>query len=187
MNGRVSVWLKLFLLINLIVDGHSHTALKDKTVVNGVTIVQTGEYDKNLGIVKIDFDELAYGEKAIYPVLLSKAEVESGKDLSVKMELNEKFVAKDDAKIASLIYDIKERQEKIISEVIGKTPVLLEASRELVRTSETNLGNLVADAMLEKSGADIAVTSGGSVRSSIGIGDITVGNIINVLPFGTML
>lgn len=100
------------------------------------------------------------------------------------MELNEKFVAKDDAKIASLIYDIKERQEKIISEVIGKTPVLLEASRELVRTSETNLGNLVADAMLEKSGADIAVTSGGSVRSSIGIGDITVGNIINVLPFG---
>lgn len=66
------------------------------------------------------------------------------------MELNEKFVAKDDAKIASLIYDIKERQEKIISEVIGKTPVLLEASRELVRTSETNLGNLVADAMLEK-------------------------------------
>lgn len=170
--------------INLIVDGHSHTALKDKTVVNGVTIVQTGEYDKNLGIVKIDFDELAYGEKAIYPVLLSKAEVESGKDLSVKMELNEKFVAKDDAKIASLIYDIKERQEKIISEVIGKTPVLLEASRELVRTSETNLGNLVADAMLEKSGADIAVTSGGSVRSSIGIGDITVGNIINVLPFG---
>lgn len=170
--------------INLIVDGHSHTALKDKTVVNGVTIVQTGEYDKNLGIVKIDFDELAYGEKAIYPVLLSKAEVESGKDLSVKMELNEKFVAKDDAKIASLIYDIKERQEKIISEVIGKTPVLLEASRELVRTSETNLGNLVADAMLEKSGANIAVTSGGSVRSSIGIGDITVGNIINVLPFG---
>lgn len=170
--------------INLIVDGHSHTALKDKTVVNGVTIVQTGEYDKNLGIVKIDFDELAYGEKAIYPVLLSKAEVENGKDLSVKMELNEKFTAKDDEKISLLMHNIKEKQEKIISEVIGKTPVLLEASRELVRTSETNLGNLVADAILEKSEADIAITSGGSVRSSIGAGDITVGNIISVLPFG---
>lgn len=170
--------------INLIVDGHSHTALKDKTVVNGVTIVQTGEYDKNLGIVKIDFDELVYGEKAIYPVLLSKAEVENGKDLSVKMELNEKFTAKDDEKISLLMHNIKERQEKIISEVIGKTPVLLEASRELVRTSETNLGNLVADAILEKSEADIAITSGGSIRSSIGAGDITVGNIISVLPFG---
>lgn len=170
--------------INLIVDGHSHTALKDKTVVNGVTIVQTGEYDKNLGIVKIDFDELVYGEKAIYPVLLSKAEVENGKDLSVKMELNEKFTAKDDEKISLLMHNIKERQEKIISEVIGKTPVLLEASRELVRTNETNLGNLVADAILEKSEADIAITSGGSVRSSIGAGDITVGNIISVLPFG---
>lgn len=170
--------------INLIIDGHSHTALKDKTVVNGVTIVQTGEYDKNLGVVKIDFDELAYGEKAIYPVLLSKFEVENGNDLSVKMGLNEKFIAKDDEKITSLMYDIKERQEKIISEVIGKTPVLLEASRELVRTSETNLGNLVADAILEKSKADIAITSGGSVRSSVDAGDITVGNIISVLPFG---
>ena len=170
--------------INLIVDGHSHTTLKDKTVVNGVTIVQTGEYDKNLGIVKIDFDELAYGEKAIYPVLLSKDEVVEGKDLSIKMEINEKFVAKDDEKIASLIYKIKNEQQKIISEKIGKTSVLLEADRKLVRTNETNLGNLIADAMLERSGADIAITSGGSIRSSISVGDITIENIINVLPFG---
>lgn len=170
--------------INLIIDGHSHTALKDKTVVNGVTIVQTGEYDKNIGIVKIDFDELAYGEKAIYPVLLSKDEVNSGNDLSIKMELNESFIIKDNEKITALIFDIKEQQQKIISEKIGKTPVLLEASREVVRTGETNLGDLITDAMLEKSGADIAITSGGSIRSSIDIGNITIENIINVLPFG---
>ncbi len=170
--------------INLIIDGHSHTALKDKTVVNGVTIVQTGEYNKNVGIVKIDFDKLAYGEKAIYPLLLSKDEVNSENDLSVKMELNEEFIAKDDKKIATLIFNIKGEQQKIISEIIGKTPVLLEANREIVRTSETNLGNLITDAMLEKSEADIAITSGGSIRSSIGIGNITIENIINVLPFG---
>ncbi|HBJ78015.1 MULTISPECIES: bifunctional metallophosphatase/5'-nucleotidase [Fusobacterium] len=170
--------------INLIIDGHSHTVLKNKTVVNGVTIVQTGEYDKNIGIVKIDFDELAYGEKSIYPILLSKDEVNSGKDLSVKMELNEKFIVKEDKKIAELISNIKAQQQKIISEKIGKTPVVLEASREKVRTSETNLGNLVTDAILEKSQADIAITSGGSIRSSIGIGDITIENIISVLPFG---
>lgn len=170
--------------INLIIDGHSHTTLKDKTVVNGVTIVQTGEYNKNVGIVKIDFDELAYSEKAIYPVLLSKDEVNSENDLSVKMELNEEFIAKDDKKIAALIFNIKEKQQKIISEIIGKTPVLLEASREIVRTSETNLGNLITDAMLEKNEADIAITSGGSIRSSIGIGNITIEDIINVLPFG---
>ena len=100
------------------------------------------------------------------------------------MELNEKFIVKEDKKIAELISNIKAQQQKIISEKIGKTPVVLEASREKVRTSETNLGNLVTDAILEKSQADIAITSGGSIRSSIGIGDITIENIISVLPFG---
>ena len=73
------------------------------------------------------------------------------------MELNEKFIVKEDKKIAELISNIKAQQQKIISEKIGKTPVVLEASREKVRTSETNLGNLVTDAILEKSQADIAI------------------------------
>ena len=97
------------------------------------------------------------------------------------MELNEKFIVKEDKKIAELISNIKAQQQKIISEKIGKTPVVLEASREKVRTSETNLGNLITDAMLEKSEADIAITSGGSIRSSIGIGNITIEDIINIL------
>ena len=39
--------------IDLIVDGHSHSTLPQGKVVNGTLIVQTGEYDKNLGIVDI--------------------------------------------------------------------------------------------------------------------------------------
>ena len=39
--------------IDLIIDGHSHTALPEGMMVNGTLIVQAGEYDKNLGIVHL--------------------------------------------------------------------------------------------------------------------------------------
>lgn len=52
-----------------------------------------------------------------------------------------------------------------------------------VRTGETNLGDLIADAMRAESGAQIALINCGAIRDSIPAGDITKGNIINVLPF----
>ena len=57
----------------------------------------------------------------------------------------------------------------------------------MVRRAETNLGDLCADALLDQSGADIALENGGSIRVSIDKGDITYGDIIAVHPFGNML
>lgn len=157
--------------INLIVDGHSHTALKEKMVVNGVTLIQTGEYSKNLGIAKIDFDELSKGTDAIDYRLMSKKEI-----LDNGIEPNKE--------IANFISDIKKEQNKITEVKIGKTEVKLVGEREFVRAGETNLSNLIADAMMWKSGADISITNGGGIRASINQGDITVGDVISVLPFG---
>ena len=57
----------------------------------------------------------------------------------------------------------------------------------LVRRTETNLGDLCADAIREASGADIAVECGGNVRVNIRKGEITVNDCLNVLPFGNHL
>lgn len=57
----------------------------------------------------------------------------------------------------------------------------------IVRMAETNLGDLCADAYRDQSGADIAIVNGGGIRVSIGKGDITYRDIINVHPFGNML
>ena len=57
----------------------------------------------------------------------------------------------------------------------------------IVRRTETNLGDLCADAARDQSGADIAFVNGGSIRVSIEKGDITFGNILAVHPFGSML
>ena len=57
-------------------------------------------------------------------------------------------------------------------------------------TLETNLGSLIADALLEKTsidGAEVALINGGGVRASIAGPDITVGNVLEVLPFGNTI
>ncbi len=57
----------------------------------------------------------------------------------------------------------------------------------IVRMTETNLGDLCADAYRDQAGADIAIVNGGGIRVSINKGDITYRDIINVHPFGNML
>lgn len=151
--------------IGLIVDGHSHTELKEKKVVNGVTIVQAGEYTKNVGVVRIDLDDLS---NAIDYRLISKDEI----------------AVEGDAKVVEKIETIKASQKTITSVKIGKSPIKLEGDRSVVRTGESNLAQLITDSMIWKTGADVALTNGGGIRASINAGDITVGDVITVLPFG---
>ena len=57
----------------------------------------------------------------------------------------------------------------------------------IVRRMETNLGDLCADAFRNQSGADIAFANGGGVRANIAAGDITLGDLLSVQPFGNSL
>ncbi len=66
-------------------------------------------------------------------------------------------------------------------------PVAVDANGNpirMIRRAETNLGDLCADAYLDQSGADIAFVNGGGIRANIPAGDITLGNILKVHPYG---
>jgi len=154
--------------IDLIIDGHSHSTLD--TIDNegkDTKIVSTGEYNNNLGIVNLTF---ADGElKTVEPSVFSNEE-------AAELET--------DADVIAIIEEVKEENKAITSVVVGKTDVELDGVREHVRGGETNLSNLITDAMLAASGADMAITNGGGIRASIDVGDITMEEIITVLPFG---
>ncbi|WP_298407370.1 5'-nucleotidase C-terminal domain-containing protein [uncultured Chloroflexus sp.] len=80
--------------------------------------------------------------------------------------------------------------EQLRARVVGSAAVDLDGSRNNIRSRETNLGNLVAEAMLAKArsaGATLAITNGGGIRASIPAGPVTVGQILEVLPFGNTL
>ncbi|WP_052356502.1 5'-nucleotidase C-terminal domain-containing protein [[Clostridium] dakarense] len=157
--------------IDVFVDGHSHTAFKNGKKVNNTMLVSTGEYLSNLGKVEIEFDE-------------------NNKVVDVDASLINKSQASSvtpDPEVESMMKKIEDEQKAALSVKVGKTETHLEGSRDKVRFGETNLGNLITDAMLNETGADVSLTNGGGIRSSIAKGDITKGDIVNVLPFGNFI
>lgn len=60
----------------------------------------------------------------------------------------------------------------------------LEGDRSKVRFVQTNLARLILTAQMARTGADLAVMSGGGVRDSIEAGDITYKDVLKVQPFG---
>ena len=57
----------------------------------------------------------------------------------------------------------------------------------IVRSAETNLGDLAADALRDQTGAQIAFVNGGGIRMSIPAGDVTYGDIYTVFPFNNQV
>lgn len=155
--------------VDLIVDAHSHDAWPEghKTEGSDTLIVSTGEKLENLGKVTMTFND--EGVEKVEATLIPSPTV---------------F---EDRSIIKLMDEITAAQDLLLNEVIGKTSVLLDGERENVRTKETNLGNLSADALLAFTGADVAITNGGGIRASIQEGEITLRDTVTVFPFGNIV
>lgn len=152
--------------IDLFIDGHSHTALPEGKVIGSTLLAQTGSYTNNLGKITLTFD----GNK----IENKKAELISYEAMSL---------VKPDEKIEAIEKEVDEANKPFLEKIVGKTLVDLEGRREYNRKQETNLGNLVTDAMREVSKADIAITNGGGIRATIEKGDVTMGEVLTAFPF----
>ncbi|HAX73387.1 MAG TPA: hypothetical protein DCY20_07675, partial [Firmicutes bacterium] len=158
--------------IDLIIDGHSHSELSEYEVVNDTIITSTGEHFKNVGLVTVQFDKSTNEIITLVPHQVSASDLEN---------------VQPDEEVEQLINEIKADQEDILNQVIGQTSVLLDGERSSVRNGHTNLGHLLTAAMLKETSADIALTNGGGIRASIQPGDITKGDVLEVLPFGNYI
>ena len=172
--------------IDLFVDGHSHSELKDGLRVNDTLIVQTGEYLENLGLVQIRVEN---GEaKWEVPMLIPASAVldPANSDLVKSFGLDIVSVPNDptvDAYLAQLDAQIS----SVLNEVVATVPFKFVGDRSQVRTKATNLTKFFVQAMTEESGADFTIVNGGGFRAGIDKGDVTVGDINDVLPFTNIL
>ena len=103
-----------------------------------------------------------------------------------------------DNEVGALVRAKKSELDDKLNETVASTDVELTindptekdssgAPVRMVRRAETNLGDLCADAYRDQSGADIAFVNGGGIRACIDKGDITLGDILNVHPYGNSL
>ncbi|MGB9685792.1 MAG: bifunctional metallophosphatase/5'-nucleotidase [Rectinema subterraneum] len=159
--------------IDIILDGHSHTSLADiqKKNTTNTLITSTGAYGSGLGVVDVvigpDRKVISKTARTITP--------QNSPDL------------KGDPRIATMLSDLVKAQDAVLSQVVGQTSVPLEGKREIVRTQQSNLGTLIANAMLYVTGADFALMNGGGIRDSIPAGNITLKQIYTVQPFGNYI
>ena len=163
--------------IDVFIDGHSHSTLEDVKAAAGGTgkvgdtlVTSTGTKLESVGVVTIDADGTI--TTATTPVA----------DLTA-----------EDADVAARAAAIQKEIDDEYGTVFAKTEVALNGEREPGnRTEETNLGDLICDALVwgaEREGTEVdaAVTNGGGIRASIAAGDITKKDINTVLPFGNTL
>lgn len=167
--------------LDLVVGGHSHTLLSNTdgraagaypTMVGEVPVVQAYAYSKYVGELTVTFDDAGNVTAAVgEPILLDASVV-------------------PDAAIAARVAEMGAPIEEVKARVVAETSDLVEGAREFCRTGECAMGNLVADAMLDRvkdQGIQIAIQNGGGLRASIDAGQVTMGEVLSVLPFQNTL
>lgn len=166
--------------IDVVLDGHSHSVWEGERVKNKdgeeVILSSTGTKLANLGSLTI-----VDGEEGV------ELETKLHDEALFQDEEMEAFVAGIKAQYAELAQTVVARSDVDLTIV---DPTATDADGKpirIIRSQETNLGDLCADAYRAMSGADIAFVNGGGIRTSIPAGDITYEQIISVHPFGNAL
>jgi len=159
--------------IDIIIGGHSHTALTNGIKVGDTLIAQAGSYGQFLGTVTISIDSKT-----------KKVRSASAKLIPITPNLA------SDAGVEAIVAKYNDQLSGEMNQVIARTDVRLEGEKTRVRNEETNLGNLIADIQREIAkpwGAELSVINGGGIRESIGAGPISIGDVFKVIPFDNVI
>ncbi|MEM6889729.1 MAG: bifunctional metallophosphatase/5'-nucleotidase [Pseudomonadota bacterium] len=166
--------------IDVVIGGHSHTLMTNDDpetpaypeMVDGTPVAQAYAYTKYLGHLTVTFDDAGNVTQASGDPMLLDASVTPDADFLVRI-----------AEMGAPIEELKTR-------VVGEAASEIEGAREACRARECAMGNLITDAMLDRvkdQGIEIAIQNGGGIRASIDAGEVTMGEVLTVLPFQNTL
>jgi len=172
--------------IDVIVGGHSHSLLSNTdplalgpypTMVNSpdgspVLVVTDYQWGINIGKLNVTFD--------------SKGRPESWSGAPIHLDSS---VAMD-PEVQVLVEEYRAPLDGLQQTVVGQATDLLDGDRASCRFGECTMGDFVSDAILwstASEGVQAVIINGGSFRSSIAKGEVTLGNILEVLPFSNTI
>lgn len=158
--------------IDVVLDGHTHSCIPCDTLVDAdgrqVLISQTGSKFKRVGKLLIS----PSGNISTELIPVDSIKVENANVRAVTDSIKVKMSRVTSTKLCHSNYSMD------ILDVEG---------RQLVRTCETSIGNMVTDAFRAITGAQIAVNNGGGIRAQLPAGDWTYGNIVDAFPYNNYL
>ena len=173
--------------IDFIIDGHSHTVMTKGP--EGEPIQSTGTALNNIGVITIDNATKKIESNELIPIW--HTEEVDGDNVTVY------DYTKSDETVANAAKAIIDPIDADYGQKFAESAVDLNGAKAPGnRTEETNLGDLITDAMMwaiktKAPGVDmnnaVAITNGGGIRAAIAKGDITKKDVNTVLPFGNTL
>ena len=167
--------------LDVIVGGHSQTATFSPDVQNDTLIVQAKEWGKYVGRLDLQLrnGEISVVNYQLIPVNLKKKVLIDGEKVSVYID--QEIVA--DETLKAMLEPYQNQGQEQLMQVIGHADAVFVGAREQVRTNETNLGNLIALAQMERVQADLGIMNSGGIRDDMPAGDITYKDVLKVQPF----
>jgi len=153
-------------LVDVIIGGHEHELLQ--SLAGHTPIFKWGSDARTLG--RIDLN-----------IRASTRRIESIDWAGIPVT----DATPDDPAAAAVVAEYETKLSAELDKPLGRTTVELDALNIHVRTRETNLGNLIADACREGVKADVAIFNGGSIRANttFAVGPLTKRDVISMLPF----
>ncbi|PWC80662.1 5'-nucleotidase [Azospirillum sp. TSH58] len=94
-----------------------------------------------------------------------------------------------DAEVGALVKRYTDQLDATLAGVIGRTETDLDSRKDVVRSQETTMGNLIADALRDGLKADVAITNGGGIRADTlhpAGSSLTRKDIFAEMPFGNV-
>jgi len=154
--------------IDLVIGGHEHfliTATENRTLIS-----KAGSDAKT--VARIDFNKQRHGTVERFFELLPMTSAIA-----------------DDPKTAEVIKSYESRLSSELESVVGSARVPLDGVTSRLRTAETNLGNVVADAIRAEAGAELAIVNSGSIRGNrvFPVGPLTRRTLIEIQPFDNVV
>ncbi len=189
--------------LSVIVGGHSHDAVcmaqANRSVPdyqpgqpcqpdrqNGVWIMQAKEWGKYVGRGDFTFrnGELTLENYQLIPVNL-KHKVTNQDGSETWLPYQEPIVP--NTAMMKLLTPFQLRAGKQLDVAVGRSDGLFVGERNKVRFEQTNLAQLILRAQMAATKADVAVISGGGIRTSLPAGELRLRDLLQVQPFGNQV
>ena len=156
--------------IDLIIGGHSHSELFEPIIIENSNrktyIVQAGSYGKYIGHIKLNIEN-----KQI-------------KDFQYKIYPTINAIINPDKKAYNVISKYIQELDKYSSKIIGRSEVTMDKKN---KDPNLNLGTFITNILAYYSNSDVAFYNSGGIRDTLRAGNLTYGNIFDILPFENTL
>jgi len=184
--------------VDAVITGHNHKIVHHW--ISGIPVIQAGASSKFFNLIYLTYNKRS---KSLIPTFTRiegpvpnchhifqhqkdcngfKKAPTGGRGHWIQNYFHGKKVIPD-SDVQDILEEIKPKIFEIKEKIIGLAARKINRSR----TKESELGNLIADAMIQKTGADFALMNPGGIRTNLQPGPISYGELYKVLPFENQL